>query len=95
MSTDTIEMSPALIGRGPSSARSGERIDAMNPATGECIGSFPRCTEEDVELAVVAAKAAFKQWRKTHPQDRANMLLALADAVEADREHLLYLDVNA
>ena len=87
------DFSPAFINGELVPAISGDRIEAINPATGEYIGSFPRCREEDVERAVSTAKQAFRLWRKTHPRERADMLHKLADAVEADRERLLYLDV--
>jgi 1-pyrroline dehydrogenase len=68
----------------------GEWVDAveggvqevLNPATGEVIAEVPKGTQADVDRAVEAAKAALPAWRETTPQDRASMLLALADALE-------------
>jgi 1-pyrroline dehydrogenase len=68
----------------------GEWVDAveggvqevLNPATGEVIAEVPKGTQADVDRAVEAAKAALPVWRETTPQDRASMLLALADALE-------------
>ena len=58
----------------------GEFVDAVeggteevtNPATGEVIADMPLSTEEDVNRAVAAAKAAFDGWSTTTPSDRAS-----------------------
>ncbi len=47
-------------------ARSGKAIENRNPAnTGELVGMFPASTEEDVNLAIDAAKGAYDKWRLT------------------------------
>jgi acyl-CoA reductase-like NAD-dependent aldehyde dehydrogenase len=56
--------------------------EIVNPATGETIAEVPRGTQADVDRAVEAAKRAFPEWRETTPKDRAEMLLALADALD-------------
>jgi 1-pyrroline dehydrogenase len=74
----------------------GEWVDAVdggveqviNPATGEQIAEVPKGTQADVDRAVAAAKSAFEEWRETTPGERATMLLALADALEANAEEL-------
>ena len=43
----------------------------LNPATGEEIADVPLSTEEDVDRAVAAAKAAFDGWSTTTPGERA------------------------
>ncbi len=42
-----------------------ERLQTLNPATGEPIGSVPLCTRGDVEAAVAAARKAFPAWSQT------------------------------
>lgn len=42
---------------------SGQRVDDVNPATGEVITSVPQSTTEDVERAVQAARTAFQDGR--------------------------------
>jgi acyl-CoA reductase-like NAD-dependent aldehyde dehydrogenase len=59
-------------------ARSGQLIDAVNPATGEVIARFPRCRAEDVDDAVTAAAEAARGWKRTPAPDRAAMVAALA-----------------
>jgi acyl-CoA reductase-like NAD-dependent aldehyde dehydrogenase len=82
-----------LIGGELRLARSGETIDAINPATGETIARFPRCRAEDVDDAVRAAKTAFPAWRAAGPQERAARVRALADAIIEHAEELALLDV--
>src|SRR3712207_2105564 len=88
-----IEVSPILIGGRRTSAAGGETIDAVNPATGQVVGRIPRCRAEDVDAAVDAASAALPAWRDAEPADRAECLLRLAAAIEADGERLAGLDV--
>lgn len=89
-----VALYPAYFGGELRTAANGALIDAINPATGECIGRFPRCDKADVDVAVAHAREAFLPWRESHPRDRAACLLDLADRVEADRERLLLLDVR-
>jgi betaine-aldehyde dehydrogenase len=75
-------------------AASGALLDAVNPATGELLGRFPRCDKSDVDAAVSSAAAAFASWRSLAPRERADFLLKLVDRVLADRDRLLLLDVR-
>ncbi|MBQ6642960.1 MAG: aldehyde dehydrogenase family protein, partial [Saccharopolyspora sp.] len=43
-------------------AGSGERIDVVDPATEQVVGSVPAGTAADVDAAVAAARAAFDGW---------------------------------
>jgi len=65
------------------------RADAsvvFNPATGEPIDAFRNATDEDVASAVEQASVAFATWRSTTPAERAHLLLALADCLDANRD---------
>jgi 1-pyrroline dehydrogenase len=74
----------------------GEWVDAVdggtaqiiNPATGETIAEVPQGTQADVDRAVDAAKRAWPEWRETTPQERAEMLLKLADAIDTHADEL-------
>jgi betaine-aldehyde dehydrogenase len=95
MATHTdVKAWPILVGGTFRRARSGETIDATNPATGEVIGSFPRCAGEDVDDAVDAAKAAFETWRHTNPLERARCVLAMAELIAKNADELALLDVT-
>ena len=58
------------------------------PVTGAAAGEFPRSSLEDIELALDAAHAAAPAWGKTSAQDRALVLLKIADRIEENLELL-------
>jgi 1-pyrroline dehydrogenase len=66
----------------------GGTAEIINPATGETIAEVPQGTQADVDRAVEAAKGAWPEWRETTPQERAEMLLKLADAIDAHADDL-------
>ncbi|BEV71522.1 MULTISPECIES: gamma-aminobutyraldehyde dehydrogenase [unclassified Paludibacterium] len=55
----------------------------INPATGECIARIAEASLEQVQAAVRAADAAFVAWSRTTPKDRAQMLLQIAEVIDA------------
>ncbi len=60
----------------------------LTPATGQSFTEVPRSTTEDVELALDAAHAAKGGWGETSPTERARVLNAIADAIDANAEML-------
>ena len=66
-------------------------IPVVNPATEEQIASVPAGTEDDVDKAVVAARAAFEAWASRTPAERASLLTAAADALEARTDEVAAL----
>jgi len=78
----------------------GELVDAVhggvreviNPADRAVIASVPEGTAADVERALAAARAARIGWRDTTPGARAEMLLALADAIDEHHAELEALE---
>ncbi|KAL3421921.1 putative aldehyde dehydrogenase [Phlyctema vagabunda] len=67
---------------------------SINPATGESLYEVPISTKEDVDTAVHYARLAFKTWSKTTFEERGKLLLAYADAIEANRDELEVLLVK-
>jgi succinate-semialdehyde dehydrogenase/glutarate-semialdehyde dehydrogenase len=65
------------------------RMDIDNPSTGALLATTPRCTAEDVELAVTRARAAQERWSKTSFADRREVLLRFHDLVLARQDVLL------
>ncbi|MFJ3881886.1 aldehyde dehydrogenase family protein [Streptomyces sp. NPDC090077] len=59
------------------------RIEVVNPADEQVIGSVPAGTAEDVDAAVGAARAAFPGWAATAPAERAALIGALRDVLVA------------
>lgn len=67
-------------------------IDDINPATEEVIASIPDSDGQDIDDAVVAARAAFPAWSRTPAAERSRLLLKLADLIEANLEELARLE---
>ena len=76
-------------------ASSGEWFDVRNPATGEIIARVPSATPADVDRAVAAARAAFRdgRWRLLWIPERVAILNKLADLIEAHMDELVHLEV--
>lgn len=66
----------------------GEYFNNITPVTGEVICEIPRSGEADIELALDAAHKAREAWGKTSVQERSNILLKIADRIEANLEKL-------
>ncbi|MGA7813032.1 aldehyde dehydrogenase family protein, partial [Caballeronia sp.] len=60
-----------------------QRIDVMNATTEEIIGRVPLGDATDADNAVRAARAAFVDWSRTTPQERAAWLARIAQGLEA------------
>lgn len=70
----------------------GEKVDSLNPATGEILTSIPNAGAVDVNRAVEAADRAFATWRLTSAIERSNALLKIADLLEVDKEKFAVLE---
>ena len=66
----------------------GEYSTNLTPVTGKPICEVPKSGPQDVELALDAAHAAKDRWGATSPTQRAAVLNAVADAIEANAEML-------
>lgn len=67
-------------------AASGETFDVENPATGSNFARVASGGAEDIDRAVMSARRAFDRWAATPPNQRARLLLKLADLIEAQGE---------
>ncbi len=65
--------------------------DVLDPATEELVGRAPENDAADVDRAVAAARGAQPAWAARSDEDRVALLLACADAVEANAEALAHL----
>jgi aldehyde dehydrogenase len=70
----------------------GQYFDNITPITGKPFCQVARSTEEDINLALDAAHAAADKWGRTSAADRANILLKIADRLEANLERLAYAE---
>ncbi|GAB2941214.1 aldehyde dehydrogenase [Aquaspirillum soli] len=70
----------------------GEYFDVITPLTGQPYTKAARSGADDIELALDAAHAAAEKWGKTSPAERSNILLKIADRIEANLECLAYVE---
>jgi aldehyde dehydrogenase len=70
----------------------GQYFDVITPTTGKVYTQAARSTAEDIELALDAAHGAADAWGKTSPTERANILIKIADRLEANLELLAYAE---
>ncbi len=70
----------------------GAYYDNITPINGQAYCQAARSTAEDIELALDAAHAAADAWGKTSAGERSNILLKIADRIEANLEKLAYAE---
>ncbi|WP_030380741.1 MULTISPECIES: NADP-dependent succinic semialdehyde dehydrogenase [unclassified Streptomyces] len=63
-------------------------LATVNPATGETLRTFDALGAEEVERRLAAAEAAFRTHRTTSFTERARLLRAAADLLEADEREI-------
>ena len=63
-------------------------IDNIEPATGQVYGQIPNSDGADVELAVQAAEDAFPAWQAMPIEQRADILYAIGQGIEANLTEL-------
>jgi acyl-CoA reductase-like NAD-dependent aldehyde dehydrogenase len=70
------------------------RFTTTNPATGEALAEMSAGTAEDVDLAVAAARSAFRAgvWSKMAPRQRMDVLFRFAAMIEDNAESLAVLE---
>ena len=70
----------------------GSEEPILNPATGEVLCNVREASPEQVARAVSAASRAWESWSQTTPGERSNLLLKLADLVEANAAEFARLE---
>ena len=68
------------------------KCTSISPVDGTTLSTFANATKEDVDKAVDAAWEAFKTWKKTTPKQRSEILMKIADAIDANREKLAKIE---
>jgi aminomuconate-semialdehyde/2-hydroxymuconate-6-semialdehyde dehydrogenase len=69
-------------------ARGGRTLDLIEPATGKVHSQAPDSNADDVADAVAAAAAAFPSWAAAPALVRSQLLIKLADLIDANLESL-------
>ncbi|OAA57402.1 Aldehyde/histidinol dehydrogenase [Niveomyces insectorum RCEF 264] len=75
-------------------AKSGQRFDVVDPGTGNTWTTCADATAEDVGDAVQSSYAAFAEYRKTTPRQRAQWLMEWHRLLQASREDLAAIMVH-
>jgi gamma-glutamyl-gamma-aminobutyraldehyde dehydrogenase len=83
-----------FINGGYVDAGSGGRFDTINPSNREVIAAMSFADSKDVDIAVGAARSAFRNgcWSRLAPRERMAVLYRYADLVEKNAEQLAVLD---
>jgi acyl-CoA reductase-like NAD-dependent aldehyde dehydrogenase len=90
-----IEYTQIFINNEYVNSVSGKVFPTVNPSTGEKIADIQEGDKADIDLAVAAAKAAFKRgslWRNLDASQRGLLLIKLANLIENDRAKLATLE---
>lgn len=69
----------------------GSEVEVFDPASGERIGSVPRCGDGEVDAALDAAADAFGPWRDTPAMARAEVLHRMSESMKRRCEELATL----
>jgi succinate-semialdehyde dehydrogenase/glutarate-semialdehyde dehydrogenase len=69
-------------------ARSGDKVEVANPATGEVLGTVPSLDAAETRRAIEAASTAFPAWAARTAKDRAAILRRWHDLMLANAEDL-------
>lgn len=70
---------------------SGEKLYSRDPANGELLAEFKQATNDDVEKAIAAARAAFPAWKATPAPKRAEVILRSAEVLLRRKEEISQL----
>jgi betaine-aldehyde dehydrogenase len=94
MAIETLTEMKMWIDGGWAESSSGAWIDVRNPATGQVIGRVPAGTSADVDRAVAAGRAAFKdgRWRSKWIPERVAILNKLADLIDEHTAEIAELE---
>ncbi|GMH30718.1 hypothetical protein Nepgr_032561 [Nepenthes gracilis] len=89
-----IKFTKLFINGGFVDAISGKTFETIDPRNGQVIARVAEGDEDDVDLAVEAAREAFDHgpWPRMSGQERAKIMMKYADLVEENAEEVAALD---
>jgi betaine-aldehyde dehydrogenase len=87
-----MEKLPNFVNGQEIQSSSGESTSLTNPATGEVYAQVPKSNENDIDVAMKAASAAFEVWGQSTPSERQRALLKIADALENRAEEIVAVE---
>jgi succinate-semialdehyde dehydrogenase/glutarate-semialdehyde dehydrogenase len=68
-----------------------ETYEIRNPANGAVVDSIPKGNEKDVQQAIQAAEAAFKEWADVTPEDRGSALMNACELLKKNTSEIAQL----
>src|SRR3954447_3962004 len=72
--------------------KSGTFIDKISPGTGQSLGKVAEGGAAAMDAAIASAKAAFKEWRRVLPLERAKILRRIAQILRDNATELAMID---
>ena len=69
----------------------GEWLEVLNPANEQVVGRVPACGKDELDRAVAAARRAFKDWKKTSPEERQKVVQGIAATIKENADELFRL----
>ena len=84
----------SFIGGASYAGTSGESLDIIDPATSTVVTTCALASASDVGVAVGAARAAFADWSRAAPSERAGALNALASRMAARAEEYVTVETS-
>jgi acyl-CoA reductase-like NAD-dependent aldehyde dehydrogenase len=91
--TDTLPRHPVIVGDERAEAGSGETIAHVYPGSGTITREIAMAGPDDVDRAVVAARAAFPAWRALPGDKRRDIMLRFAALIESKAQELAPMQV--
>ena len=73
-------------------ASDGGVFTTTNPATGQVLAQCAEATKADVDAAVSAAWAAYPAWKSVSPSQRSDILMKIADRIDANAQLLAQVE---
>jgi acyl-CoA reductase-like NAD-dependent aldehyde dehydrogenase len=73
-------------------SKQGNKFDTINPATEEVLAEITAATEADVDIAVAAARKAFKSWSKLAGAERAKYIYRIARIIQDRAREIAVLE---
>src|SRR6185437_16332895 len=75
-------------------AANGERFTTTDPSNGQPLATVAAAGKADVDAAVAAARRAFVSWSATPVAERAEIMMDLADRMQAEIARLGFLEMS-
>ena len=88
---ETVPEIRSFVGGRPVDPETNERLDVLDPATGEVLGRVPLSGPSEVDQAVRAAAKAFESWQEEPVTRRARRMFGLQALLERELDGLASL----